>query len=64
MSEFRTGYGAAWLDLLASLTGRYLAETTELLPDPDAARRWFAEHDLEPAEPVTGGRPGRAADAS
>lgn len=54
MSEFRTGYGAAWLDLLASLTGRYLAETTELLPDPDAARRWFAEHDLEPAEPVTG----------
>ena len=27
MTEFRTGYGAAWLDLLASLTGRYLPTT-------------------------------------
>jgi predicted RNA-binding Zn ribbon-like protein len=53
MTEFRTGYGAAWLDLLASLTGRYLETTRELLPDPEAARRWFAEHDLEPVAPVT-----------
>jgi hypothetical protein len=53
MTEFRTGYGAAWLDLLASLTGRYLETTRELLPDPEAARRWLAEHDLEPVAPVT-----------
>ena len=53
MTEFRTGYGSAWLDLLASLTGRYLETTRELLPDPEAARRWLAEHDLEPVAPVT-----------
>ena len=53
MTEFRTGYGAAWLDLLASLTGRYLETTRELLPDQEAARRWLAEHDLEPVAPVT-----------
>jgi hypothetical protein len=53
MTEFRTGYGTAWLDLLASLTGRYLETTRELLPDPEAARRWLAEHDLEPVAPVT-----------
>jgi predicted RNA-binding Zn ribbon-like protein len=41
------------LDLLASLTGRYLETTRELLPDPETARRWLAEHDLEPVAPVT-----------
>jgi predicted RNA-binding Zn ribbon-like protein len=48
--DFRTGYGAAWLDLLATRLGRYSAgEPTELLADPAALRRWLGEHDLVPA---------------
>jgi predicted RNA-binding Zn ribbon-like protein len=47
--EFRTGYGAAWLDLLATRLGRYQrAEPTELLAEPAALRRWLGDHDLIP----------------
>jgi predicted RNA-binding Zn ribbon-like protein len=52
--EFRTGYGAAWLDFLATRLGRYIrSEPTELLADPAALRRWLAEHDLVPAGPIS-----------
>ncbi len=54
MTAFRTGYGAAWLDLLGSLHGRYQASTTEHLPNPATAGEWLAEHGLAPAAPVTG----------
>jgi predicted RNA-binding Zn ribbon-like protein len=48
--DFRTGYGAAWLDLLATRLGRYsAAEPTEFLADPAALRQWLGEHDLVPA---------------
>jgi predicted RNA-binding Zn ribbon-like protein len=48
--DFRTGYGAAWLDLLATRLGRYSGgEPTELLADPAALRRWLGQHDLVPA---------------
>ena len=52
MTTFRTGYGASWLDFLATLTNRYKAEPVEHLPDPAAARHWLAQHGLEPAFPV------------
>ena len=54
MSEFRTGNGADWLDLLATKLGRYRREPVEMLPDPAALRAWFAEHGMEPAADVTG----------
>jgi len=51
--EFRTGLGSAWLDLLATLIGRYQREQTDLLADPAALRAWLAEHDLAPAGRIT-----------
>src|SRR5689334_19855035 len=53
VGDFRTGNGADWLDLLATLLGRYREEQVEMLPDPDALRAWLAEHGMEPAAPVT-----------
>lgn len=47
--EFRTGYGAAWLDLLSTRLGRYSGRHTEQLDDVGALRRWLSEHDLLPA---------------
>ncbi len=47
--EFRTGYGAAWLDLLATRVGRYGGSAPgELLDDAAALRRWLSDHDLAP----------------
>ena len=54
MSDFRTGNGADWLDLLATKLGRYRRQQVEMLADPAALRAWFAEHGLEPAAGVTG----------
>ncbi|MBL8927628.1 MAG: CGNR zinc finger domain-containing protein [Pseudonocardia sp.] len=53
MSEFRTGNGADWLDLLATLLGRFRSRQVEMLPDAAALRAWFAEHGMEPAAEVT-----------
>lgn len=53
MSEFRTGYGADWLDLTASLVGRYAPPQTDQLTDAAAAQRWFAQHGMAPDRPVT-----------
>jgi predicted RNA-binding Zn ribbon-like protein len=51
--EFRTGYGAAWLDLLATRIGRYGGSApAELVDDAAALRRWLSEHDLAPAGPI------------
>jgi predicted RNA-binding Zn ribbon-like protein len=48
--EFRTGYGAAWLDLLATRIGRYGASAPrELIRDSSALRQWLTEHDLAPS---------------
>jgi predicted RNA-binding Zn ribbon-like protein len=56
--EFRTGYGAAWLDLLATRTGRYGSARAELLGDAEALRQWLTAHDLAPTAGV------RAADVA
>jgi predicted RNA-binding Zn ribbon-like protein len=53
MSEFRTGNGADWLDLLATLLGRYRRKRVEMLAGPDALRAWLREHGMEPAAAVT-----------
>jgi predicted RNA-binding Zn ribbon-like protein len=53
MSEFRTGNGADWLDLLATLLGRYRSKQVEMLTGPGALRAWLAEHGMEPVATVT-----------
>ena len=53
MSEFRTGNGADWLDLLATLLGRYRRKQVEMLTDPAALRAWLREHGMEPVADVT-----------
>jgi len=53
VSDFRTGYGASWLDFLATRIGRYQDAQRELLPDLAALRAFLAEHDLTPAEAPT-----------
>lgn len=55
MTAFRSGNGAAWLDLLSTLEGRYRegANRADRIGGPDALRDWLAANDLEPAEPVT-----------
>ena len=53
MTKFRTGNGAAWLDLLATLEGRYRARQVDALDGPAALRAWLREKALEPAAAVT-----------
>jgi predicted RNA-binding Zn ribbon-like protein len=53
MTEFPTGNGADWLDLLATHRGRYRSEHVDLLSDAAALRAWFAEHGMEPLAAVT-----------
>ena len=53
MSEFRTGNGADWLDLLATLIGRYRSRQVEMLTGPATLRAWLAEHGMEPVAAVT-----------
>lgn len=51
--DFRTGNGAAWLDLLATLTGRYRDTQADALESPKRLRAWLREHALEPTGAVT-----------
>ena len=48
VSDFRTGNGADWLDLIATLIGRYRRQQVEFLTGPAELRSWLAEHGLEP----------------
>jgi predicted RNA-binding Zn ribbon-like protein len=48
MEDFRTGNGAAWLDFLASLLGRYRDTPQEFLADPAALQAWFRAFELAP----------------
>lgn len=47
-TTFRTGYGADWLDLTATLPGRYQPLPDEQVPDPGSLRVWLRERSLEP----------------
>jgi predicted RNA-binding Zn ribbon-like protein len=55
VQEFRTGNGAAWLDLLATLKNRYRASPIDALESPTRLRAWLRQNALEPAGPVTEG---------
>ncbi|HZC71518.1 MAG TPA: CGNR zinc finger domain-containing protein [Jatrophihabitans sp.] len=53
MTKFRTGNGAAWLDLLATLGGRYRGRPVDALDSPVQLRAWLRENALEPTGAVT-----------
>jgi predicted RNA-binding Zn ribbon-like protein len=53
VTQFRSGNGAAWLDLLAQLAGRYREWQVDAIDNPAALRDWLREYDLEPTGAVT-----------
>jgi predicted RNA-binding Zn ribbon-like protein len=53
MGRFRRGNGAAWLDLLSTLAGRYRDERDDAIGTTESLRAWLREFDLEPAGGVT-----------
>jgi predicted RNA-binding Zn ribbon-like protein len=53
MERFRRGNGAAWLDLLSTLYGRYRNEQHDDIGTAERLRAWLRELDLEPAGAVT-----------
>jgi predicted RNA-binding Zn ribbon-like protein len=53
MERFRRGNGAAWLDLLSTLAGRYRDEQVDGIDTTESLRAWLREFDLEPAGSVT-----------
>lgn len=57
-SEFRSGNGTAWLDLLSTQSGRYRATQVDAVRDSRSLRAWLRANDLEPTGAV------RAADVA
>jgi len=53
MERFRRGNGAAWLDLLSTLAGRYRDVQVDDIDTPEALRAWLRDFDLEPSSAVT-----------
>jgi predicted RNA-binding Zn ribbon-like protein len=53
MERFRRGNGAAWLDLLSTLAGRYRDEQVDGIDTAESLRAWLRECDLEPVGAVT-----------
>lgn len=47
-TEFRLHYGAAWLNLIATLTGRRRGPVIERLDSPQRLADWFAAIGLQP----------------
>jgi predicted RNA-binding Zn ribbon-like protein len=54
MDEFRFGYGAPWLDLLATLRMRRRPPEQEYLTDPAALQAWLRAEKLQPVSAPTG----------
>ncbi len=52
MERFRRGNGAAWLDLLSTLAGRYRDEQVDDIDTAESLRAWLREFDLEPTGAV------------
>src|SRR4051812_46639855 len=63
MSPFRSGNGAAWLDLLSTLAGRYRAEQVDAIGTTDQLRAWLRANGLEPRSAVTAADVDRTAEA-
>jgi predicted RNA-binding Zn ribbon-like protein len=53
VTQFRSGNGAAWLDLLAQLAGRYRERQVDAIDNPAALRDWLRVYGLEPTGAVT-----------
>ena len=53
MGQFRRGNGAAWLDLLSTLAGRYRDEQVDGIDTAESLHAWLREFDLEPVGAVT-----------
>ncbi len=52
VTQFATGNGAAWLDLLATLRGRYRDVQIDQVATPAALRAWLLANGLEPTGAV------------
>jgi predicted RNA-binding Zn ribbon-like protein len=53
VEEFRSGNGAVWLDLLATVNGRYRPVSTDAIETPGTLRAWLRANSLEPTSAVT-----------
>jgi predicted RNA-binding Zn ribbon-like protein len=53
VTQFRSGNGAAWLDLLAQLNGRYRERQIDAIEDTAALREWLREYGQEPTGDIT-----------
>ena len=53
VEEFRSGNGAVWLDLLATVNGRYRPVSVDAIETPAALRAWLRANSLEPTSAVT-----------
>jgi predicted RNA-binding Zn ribbon-like protein len=53
VEEFRSGNGAAWLDLLATVNGRYRPVRIDAIETPAALRAWLRANSMEPRSAVT-----------
>jgi predicted RNA-binding Zn ribbon-like protein len=52
VTRFRSGNGAAWLDLLAQVLGRYRDRQVDAIDTPATLREWLRDYDLEPVGAV------------
>ena len=50
---FRGGNGAAWLDLMSTLSGRYHGQRVDAIDNVESLRAWLREFGLEPVGAVT-----------
>jgi predicted RNA-binding Zn ribbon-like protein len=62
MSPFRSGNGAAWLDLLSTLAGRYRDEQDDAIGTTGELRAWLRTNGLEPRSTVGASDVDRAAE--
>ena len=53
MTQFRSGNGAAWLDLLAQLAGRYRERQVDAIDTPAALREWLRDYGQEPTSDIS-----------
>jgi predicted RNA-binding Zn ribbon-like protein len=53
VTQFSSGNGAAWLDLLAQLAGRYRERQVDSIDNPAALREWLREYGQEPTNDVS-----------
>lgn len=53
MTQFRSGNGTAWLDLLAQLAGRYRERQVDAIDTPATLREWLRENGQEPRGEIT-----------